>query len=247
MLLLAYLMTRSEPFEEASIRVLAPARPGDSADRAKTELARMLDDVRIEASAEIIVDPGPASVVAHSRDAAVVFQPFRLERSAIRNQFGGPLEETFAGLGCTVLALARQELDLDAEPETGRRAQLAEAIDAARRAGKLAAEAEAESERAATASLEARRRLDEARAEGRDDEEALTELADAAQAADGAAEKSRRRAIRARVKADTAAAEAAALEAELAGRKPETNGSSPERRAARTTSTPVPGAEGEDR
>lgn len=225
MLLLAYLMTRTERFEEARIRVLCAAAPGQTAEQASSELARMLDEVRIEATPEIIVDPGDEALRAHSADAAVVFQPFRLAQTGLRNQFGGDIEETLKGLGCTVLAMASQEIELDSEPEAGRHAQVVGALDAARKAGKLATEAEAEAEEAMALSAAARERLDAALAEG--EASAETEARkEAAEAAEADAEKARRRAARLRAKAQAAAEEADDLENSSLDRKPGVTASS---------------------
>jgi amino acid transporter len=211
MLLLAYLMTRNERFEDASIRLLATAESGESPDAARERLARMLDEVRIEATPEIVVDPAPGGVVAHSRGAAVVFQPFRLVGAEPQNVFGGAVEEVVKDVGCTVLVLASQDIELDTEPEAGRHAEMADAVDAALKAGRLADEAESQAKETAKKSVEASELVAAARETGAEPEQ-LAELEGAAARAAADAEKARRRAARARAKAEAAAAEADALD-----------------------------------
>ena len=216
MLLLAYLMTRSERFKEAPIRLLATAEGGETVDEAAERVSQMLEEVRIEARPEVVSAPGADTVIAHSQGAAVVFQPFRLEGTEPRNVFGGPVDEVVKGLGCTVMVLASQDIALDSEPEAGRHAEIADAADAAEKAAKLANKADAEAEKATAEASQARQRVDSGLESGVEPEK-LAELEQAASVAEERAEKSRRRAARLRAKAETAAAEGEALRGESPG------------------------------
>ncbi len=218
MLLLAYLLTRSDPFAEAGIRLFTSARRGETYAQATERLGQMLEEVRIEATPEVVADPGPATVLAQSQGSTLVFQPFRLERGKLCNVYGGGLEEVVRELGVTALVRASQEIELDSQPEEGRHAEIAAAADAADRAAGFAAEAEAAAEKAATTAAKARETVEEAVRDG--DAERLSELEAAAEQAEKEAESLRRRAARARAKADAAAREAA----ELSGQPPEGSG-----------------------
>ncbi|MGB5575150.1 MAG: amino acid permease [Thermoanaerobaculia bacterium] len=216
MLLLAYLMTRSDRFEDAPIRLLAAAESGETADVASQRLSRMLEEVRIEAQPVVVSDPGPDTVIARSQGATVVFQSFRLQGAEPRNMFGGPVDEVVKNLGCTVLVLASQDIELDSEPEAGRHAEIAGAADAAEKATKLAGKADAEAEEAASEASETRRRVSSAVASGVEPE-TLAELEEAASKAEDRAEKSRRRVARLRAKAEAAVTEAEEHRGEVSG------------------------------
>ena len=215
MLLLAYLMTRNERFEEATIRLLAAAERGETGEQAYARLTAMLDEARIPAHPEVVFDPGPEAVRAQSRGAAVVFQPFAVERGEPRSIYGGSLDEVVKDVGCTVLVRARQEIELDSEPEAGAHAEIAAAADAARKSRRLAREAEREAEKATAEAGKAARRFAAARSAG-EDAGRIAEVEAAAAVADDEAEKRRRRAARLRAKAEQATAEAQALGAEPA-------------------------------
>ncbi len=128
MLLLAYLMTRGEFWESAKIRVLAAGY--DPAARETVEdLHLYLEEIRIEAEPEIIARAGAETVVAYSGDAALVFLPLRLKGRELVDPFGAPLEGLLQHLPPTVLVMAAQDIDLDAEPEEGRAGEAAAALD----------------------------------------------------------------------------------------------------------------------
>ena len=77
-LLFAYLMTRGDHWDEATIRVLEPAPPG-SAKKSEASLQKRLEELRIDAKV-VVVDgrDGPAMFEA-SADASFVLIPLRLE------------------------------------------------------------------------------------------------------------------------------------------------------------------------
>ncbi len=216
MLLLAYLLTRSDPFAQAEIRLFAAAEGSETLAQATTRLAAMLEEARIEATPEIVANPGPGTVIEQSRGSSVVFQPFHLAGGALENVYGGELEEVVRELGTTALVCARQEILLDSEPEGGSHAEVAGAVDAAAKAEKLAAEAAGAAKAAAEDAETARRKL--AKASKRSpDSPATAELAEALERAEEEAEQTRRRAARLRAKADDASRRAA----ELSGETPE--------------------------
>lgn len=127
-LLLAYLMTRSELWEQATIRLLSV---GEAADlNASIELLeQQLDDTRIPAKPLLVQDMQPETVVGESADSDLVFLPFRIRQSLLTDESGLSLERVLTRLPPVALVMAARDIDLDAEPEEGAAGQLAEAMD----------------------------------------------------------------------------------------------------------------------
>jgi len=219
MLLLAYLMTRNEAWEDANIRVLATGESGTSMNSGET-LEKALEEARIEAIPEVVRETTAESVVAHSREAAMVYLPFRLRGNQVSSPFGGELDNMLRQLPTVALVLAAEDIDLDAEPEEGEAGVMAAATDAATEAEKRAREAEKDEEQAASHAEAARRRVDEitARTGPGADREAMEQVEAAIHEAEEAArevERATRRKAKARAKAEEAAHRAAELGASV--------------------------------
>lgn len=60
---------------------------------------------------------GPEALAAKSRDASLVFLPLRLGRTALLGPFDRPIETLIAALPVVALALAAEDIDLEADPE----------------------------------------------------------------------------------------------------------------------------------
>ncbi len=209
-LLLAYLMTRSEEWEDARIRVLSVAPEGRSDREALNDLERMLEDVRISAEPHIVEEASKTSIVRHSSGSSVVFLPLRIEDDGPKCAFGDGLEELIEVLGVVVTVLAAQDISLDAEPEAGAHAAIAEAVDGANKALKTADLAEQEAAETEKAAEDLEQKLEQARIGGPAELE-FPEIERAVTTAREEAEQARRRAARARAKADDAATEAEGL------------------------------------
>jgi amino acid transporter len=208
MLLLAYLMTRSEPWEEATIRVLAAAYETAS-DESMEDLKNTLDEVRISAQPEIVEHADMNAVVKYSADAALVFMPFRLKGNQLEDPFGEPVETILGRLGIVALVLAAEDIDLDAAPEEGEAGEAAAALDALSDAEKRAQEAESEAGKAAEAAEEKLREVESAIADGADED--LMSKVKAALEAKEEAGKAARKAAKASAKAEEAARVAESL------------------------------------
>jgi amino acid transporter len=206
-LLLAYLMTRTDTWEEASLRLLVPVPRDADHDKVLEEISTMLDEVRIDARPEIVVEPDCHAVVKLSVESSAVFLPFRLAEAGPASVYDGPLEEMLHALGITTLVLAAQDIDLDSEPESGEYAQMAEAIDTAEKARKHAEKTEAEAARAAKSAQKGAEKVQEERASGGEASD-LEVLETHARSAEEEAERARRRAAKAKAKADAAEEEA---------------------------------------
>jgi len=209
MLLLAYLMTRSEAWRESKIRLLQ-ACCGNEADETRQGLEKILEEVRIEAEPEVVENTSPDAMAEHSVGAALVFLPFRLQGNQLVDPFGGPLGETFSRLPVAAAVLAAEDIDLDAEPEEGKAGEAAEALDALTDAEKKAEETE-------KAAVEAAEKADEKLQEMRDavesgaDAETMAKMgADAKKARDEAV-RANRRAAKAQAKTEDAVREAEKL------------------------------------
>ncbi|MDY6972736.1 MAG: amino acid permease [Thermodesulfobacteriota bacterium] len=192
MLLLAYLMTRSDVWEEASIRVLAAGHEKE-ARGTMDELQEMLQEVRIEAQPTIIEKADADVVVKHSGKSSIVFLPFRLRRNQLLGPFDELPEDLVSRLPIVAMALAAEDIDLEAEPEEGKIGELAAALDALHSAEEKSRKADEEASKAA-----------------RDAEEKFCEIQSAIDCgADGELIKQTKIAIETKEKAVTAARKAA--------------------------------------
>jgi hypothetical protein len=117
-LLLAYLMTRSDDWNGASIRLLVRTERG-SAKRVEAQLRERLEEYRIDAEIQTESDLDRDRLVARSRDAAMVFLPLRLKAFRATDPFGKPVDELLEALPAVALVTAVEDITLDAEPEAG--------------------------------------------------------------------------------------------------------------------------------
>jgi len=129
MLLLAYLTTRSDTFDEAALRVLVVAEPGQE-QRAAASLERRLEESRIDAAVESVVEADAETVVKHSRDAALVFMPLRLSGMRPEDPFGAGIDTLLPQLPVVALVAAAEDVsiaDEEVEPAPEETAAGAEA------------------------------------------------------------------------------------------------------------------------
>jgi len=84
------------------------------------------------------------AVAEQSGNAALVFLPFRLKGDHLVGPFGGRVEDLLAPLPVTAIGLAAEDISLDAEPEEGKSAEMAAALDAFSDAKKKAEKVERE-------------------------------------------------------------------------------------------------------
>ncbi len=209
MLLLAHLMTRTEDWEGARIRLLGMCCSGASTESAEA-LRKTLDEVRIQAEA-VLVEPAEAGAVGkYSADASLVFLPFRLRGNQPLGPFDGPLEGLLAPLPVTALVLAAEDMDLDAEPEEGAAAETAQVLDALSDAERLAELTAQDARKAEAAEQEGRAKL-EAETAQEADPDAIARLNARLQELEAQAEKARRRAARIAARAKAVRQEAQAL------------------------------------
>ena len=206
MLLLAYLMTRSQNWADATIRVLTQ-KFEHTPEQALENLRLKLEDFRIEAQPKVISDVSAETIAAYSMDAALVFLPFRLKGNQPFDPFDRPVEEILNSLPITALVLAAEDIILEAEPEAGKAAERATALDALADAEKRVRATEKDAAAAKETELGLKEKLDQMDSEtdkGGVKESKRKELKTSLEEAENHAEKAARRAAKARAKAETA-------------------------------------------
>jgi hypothetical protein len=213
MLLLAYLMTRHEDWSQARLRVLAVADQEGSL-QAEQNLQETLDSYRIEAESRIVSRPQASSIVEQSKDAGLVFIPFTFRGDELLGPFGGELDWLLVRLPLTAMALAAEDIDLDAQPEEGAVAEQAEAVHALEQARKRRRLAEEEADTASEEATRQRRLLEEAMATDRDRQE-LTGLEDAVSQAEATADQAARKLAKAKAREQQAESELRKINAAL--------------------------------
>ncbi len=110
-LLFAHLMRRTDAWDEAKLRVLAPAAPGTDRKLA-ANLEHRLAELRIEARIDVVVDADADAVAAHSADATLVLLPMRLAGMRILDPFGGPADALLERLPIAALVAAASDVRL---------------------------------------------------------------------------------------------------------------------------------------
>jgi len=207
MLLLAYLTTRNKDWQAAKIRILAPSVDHPTEENT-ADFRHKLEDARIEAEPEMVFNAKMSNVVAYSKDASIVFLPFRLKGNQPLDPFDDPVEAILSDLPITALVLASEDIELEAEPEEGKAGEIAAALDALKDAEKRVQEAQKDSEAARKTVIAAKEKLlEQTQAQAANSKKTASEI-DALQAAyketEEQAEKAARRLAKARAKAEAA-------------------------------------------
>jgi amino acid transporter len=205
MLLLGYLITRSEPWDAAKIRVLAAGYNADTPENLR-DLKNNLEEARIEAEPIIVTNTDIDKLSEYSADAAVVFLPFRLRGDQITCSIDGPIETLLSRLPITAFVLAAEDIALDAEPEEGTAGEMAVAMDALDDAEKKADEAEKEAAKTREIAESARAKLIELESKPLSEEkqDRLLKLRSEADQANKEAEKAFRQAAKVKAKLEDA-------------------------------------------
>jgi hypothetical protein len=110
-LLLAYLMTRTDFWDEASVRLLVPTVAGDEIGAAGRVRER-LEEVRIHAECEILPGADSKTLVARSLESAVVCLPLRAVGPRLVDPLGTPIEELLPELPVVALVGAVEDVAL---------------------------------------------------------------------------------------------------------------------------------------
>jgi len=206
MLLLAHLISRSEEWNDARIRVLS-AQKAASADMPTGSLEDFLEDVRISAEPVELQTVDADTVVQHSEDASLVLLPFQIRGERALGPFGQPAMNLIERLPSVAMVLAAEDIDLGAEPEEGKAGEMASLLDHMTDAQKKAEKAEKQAQKAAQILDKVQKKLSESKkADPQIDEikQVLSEVSEA----EAEAQKASRRAAKAKAKAQQATQEA---------------------------------------
>jgi hypothetical protein len=210
MLMMAYLMTRSATWRDAGVRVIVSPKQNQDEEQTLQWIEERLEEYRIDAEAVIVEEIDERAVLQHSSDSPMVFLPFRLSGRGVELIGGADIGVVTRDLGIVALVLAAADLELDAEPESGKHGEIAEAVDAASKAEVSLRQVEKEVAKAESLTQRVEAQLREA-TEARADPEELERLGKEREEAMEQLEQLNRRAAKARVKAETTAKEADAL------------------------------------
>ena len=206
MLLMAYLMTRHENWDQSKIRLLA-VDDGSKTDLSIDSIRGMLEEVRIKADAEIVRDVDDDTFAEYSADAALAFIPFRIKKNEIIDPFGNPMQKTLFLLPVTAIVLAAEDIELGAEPEEGKAGEMAEAIDAWTDAEKRVRDLEKEATQSSKNVARLLEKLQQIKASAQNpnsDTAELRKLEQSAEEAEQQAQKAIRRLAKAKAKLETA-------------------------------------------
>ena len=201
MLLFAYLMTRSELWKHATIRVLTVGEATDLTENIVL-IEQQLDDARIPAQPILIPDTQPETVIEKSSDSDLVFLPFRIKQSMLTDTGGLSLERVLTRLPPVALVMAARDIDLDAEPEDGTAGIIAEALDNLHDAEKRLAAAKEQQQKSSKQLLAVKEKL--ASLSDSDDETTRLKIDKQLTEAEAELEKASRKVIREQVKVDDA-------------------------------------------
>lgn len=199
MLLFAYLMTRSDLWADAELRVLVFPDHRDAAEQ-KTALQAVLDDARIHADIVSAPSRDKDGLASLSAESDLVFLPFRLRFNAMELPVDGEADDLLKALPVVVMVSAAEDIDLGAEPEEGIAAEMARAKDQQEKWMKRAKAAQDSAEQSLkdAASADARLKKEMSKPVDERDEDRIRQWTQERDAAAAKAETERRKAAKAR-------------------------------------------------
>jgi len=126
-LLSAHLVTRSEGWEDATIRVHVVSTQKNNHDDVLSDMKETLAEVRITAEADVVRFEGPQSLVGPSEGATIVFLPLRVRRGKLSGPLGMPLAGVLSLLPVTAMVVAGADISLHTDEEEEAEAATSEA------------------------------------------------------------------------------------------------------------------------
>lgn len=116
-LMLAYLMTRTEPWRDARICVHAQAADGDPEETVE-RLEEVLDEVRIRADIDVVEEPLDSDVLTeYAAGSSVTFIPIRLKGDRPTDFMDEPLRAFEEEPVVMALVLAGEDIDLEGDAD----------------------------------------------------------------------------------------------------------------------------------
>ena len=116
-LLFAYLMTRTDDWDDATIQVVAPS-PADATLKTESSLQRRLEELRIDAAVRIVAAEDGPTMYRQSADANFVLLPLRLEGMNTLHPAGGPVHVLFDTLPVVAMVAASGDVKLTPDEDT---------------------------------------------------------------------------------------------------------------------------------
>nr|WP_320189897.1 amino acid permease [uncultured Desulfobacter sp.] len=160
MLLLAYLITRDDHWEDAQIRLLACYLDRDN-EQIMQMLVDTLDEYRIQAEPKIILGINEDVFFKTSGQADLVFIPVSLKNEDAL-MFGElPVDRLLPSLKNVAVVMAAQKIELDSSPEEGRAGELALLFDELKHAEKRVEAAKKRAQQAAKSATDFIKEADE--------------------------------------------------------------------------------------
>ena len=116
-LLFAYLMTRCDEWDEASIQVLAPSQPGLES-KVKNNLHHRLEERRIDATVQVVNSSDGNDMYDISSDASFVLLPTNLDGMQVVHSTGGSVDTLFQKLPVVAMVTACGDFNLQEDHST---------------------------------------------------------------------------------------------------------------------------------
>ncbi|MGB5965906.1 MAG: amino acid permease [Sulfurimonadaceae bacterium] len=114
MLLLAFLVTQKQKWEDIAIRILAQSSK-DHEENTLYGFQQMLEKVRIDAEIKLLDEIHAEAIFEHSSDASFVFMPMKLFGTAPEDYVGDSLYDPRFDVLNFALFIAREDIELDAD------------------------------------------------------------------------------------------------------------------------------------
>jgi len=128
--LLAWLTQRHEAWRHSTITVYVPADDTGDPEHDPVHVASILEGARIDASV-VAVDSTPAGFIDAMSGATFALAPLRVRRKVATGPFETSMRMIVESLPLSVLTLASETLDIDAQPDESQLAAFARARDEA--------------------------------------------------------------------------------------------------------------------
>ena len=157
--LLGWLAQQHDEWSKANIKVYVPSTtPDDDSEHVRS----VLEAGRIDAEVKQ-VDGTPASFAEAMGGATMAMAPLRIQRGRAIGPFESPLGMLLESLPLAVMALATEDVDIDAEADDGGYAEYAQAVEQAESAQKWVTELDNEAAMLMVKAESARQELEDLR------------------------------------------------------------------------------------
>jgi hypothetical protein len=115
MLMLACLMKRTDRWIDAEIRILVQGQKRQP-EETRTEIGSLLEEIRIDASVEVVDNMNTDSIVETCGESALIFLPIEIESTGPVAALDIDLEVIVERMPLVVMCIAGNDVELEAEP-----------------------------------------------------------------------------------------------------------------------------------